>query len=136
MSEYTIPLGALVAAERAYDKLTPIQRGSSEHVAGVLLQAAAPYLAPLASQLGRRKLGPEVIAEIVRGYLAGTSTLQLASNYGVTPQTVRTHLRRQLWRHSERIRSGIPKRKIAQELRCTVPTLEAALTWAKRSAGR
>lgn len=125
MPEYTIPLGALLAAEHAYASLDEHQRNQPALVAELLLQAAAPFTGPIAAQLGRGRITERASAEIFRDHLKGVSAKHLADIYAVTPQTIFKHIRRRVQRELARSRAGVPVARIARRLGCPVTVLVA-----------
>jgi hypothetical protein len=125
MPEYAIPLGALLAAERAYDALDDEQRSHPDIVAKRLLQAAAPFAGPIAAQLGRGRIDERAGADILGRYLRGTSRDRLADVYAVTTKTIGNHIRRRVRRELARSRAGVPVSRIARELGCSAAALVA-----------
>lgn len=125
MPDYKIPLGARLAAEHAYAALDDDQRAQPALVAERLLQAAAPFVGPIAAQLGRGRITEQASADILRSYLKGVSSERLADTYAVTTQTINAHIRRRIRRELARSRSGVAVARISRELRCPVMVLAA-----------
>lgn len=123
----TLPLGARLAAEHAYENLTPASRRDPAHVAKALLTAAAPFMAPVVAQLGRCRINPDGAADILQRFLAGESTATIADRYAVTPATVNKYIQRGMTRTRIRVAAGVPVGTIAAENRVTSAVVVAAL---------
>lgn len=123
----TLPLGARLAAERAYAEMPREHRRDPAHVAEVLLIAAAPFMAPVVAQLGRGRITPDGAADIFRYWLSGTTPAALADRYAVTTQTINKYVQRGLLRARTRLAAGIPIGTIAAENQITPVALRAVL---------
>lgn len=123
----TLPLGARLAAERAYADMPRDRRRDPAHVAEVILTAAAPFMAPVVAQLGRGRITPTGSADIFRYWLAGQTPAELADRYAVTRQTINNHLRRCCDRARTRLDAGVPVGVIAAENQVTPSTVRAML---------
>lgn len=123
----TLPLGARLAAEWAYTHIPREDRRDPAHVAEVLLTAAAPFMAPVVAQLGRRRINGTGAADIFRYWLTGMTTAELADRYAVTKQTINKYIQRGLTRTRTRLAGGTPIGTIAAENQITVVRLRAML---------
>lgn len=127
MPVYAIPLGALLAAERAYAELDDEQLAQPALVAERLLQAAAPFVGPIAAQLGYGRISAEASTDILRDHLKGISTKQLADTYAVSTRTIQVHIRRRLRYELARSRAGVPVARIARQLGCPTTVIASEL---------
>lgn len=122
-----LPLGARIAAERAYADMPREHRNDPAHVAEVILLAAAPFMAPVVAQLGRTRVTETAAADIFRHWLAGKSPRVLSSQYAVSDTTIKKYVRRGVERSQTRIVAGTPASVIAAENQVSVAALLAAL---------
>jgi hypothetical protein len=123
----TLPLGARLAAERAYADMPRVHRRDPAHVAEVILTAAAPFMAPVMAQLGRGRINDTGASDIFRRWMSGDTTAELADRYAVTQQTINKYIRRGLIRTRTRLAAGTPAGTIAAENRITTAALRAVL---------
>jgi len=123
----TLPLGARLAAERAYACMPREHRHDPARVAETLLIAAAPFMAPVVAQLGRGRITESGARGIFRLWLSGTNTAALADRYAVTPQTINKYVQRGLLRTRTRLAAGTPIGTIAAENQITTTALRAVL---------
>jgi DNA-directed RNA polymerase specialized sigma24 family protein len=123
----TLPLGARLAAERAYNDLPREHRRDPGRVAEALLTAAVPFMAPAVAQLGRGRITPDGAADILRYWLSGQTTAALADRFAVTPQTINKYVQRGLLRTRKRLAAGTPIGTIAAENQVTPTALRAVL---------
>lgn len=132
---YVIPLGALLAAEHAYERIPEETRADGALVAELLLQAAAPFVGPIAAQLGRGRIGEETSHKIFGEYLRGTPISVLADRYAVTPPTIRKHLARRARTALIRHQGGVSVPLMAKEIGCSPATLADELERQARRDG-
>jgi hypothetical protein len=125
--EITLPLGARLAAERAYANMPLASRRDPARVAEVLLAAAAPFMGPAVAQLGQRRINPDGAADIFRRFLAGETTAALADRYAVTTVTINKYIQRGLVRARTRVAAGVPIGTIAAENQVAPTALRAVL---------
>lgn len=123
----TLPLGARLAAERAYAEMPRKHRSNPAHVAEVILIAAAPFMAPVVAQLGRGRITPDGAADIFRYWLTGMTLAALADQYAVTTQTIHKYVQRGLIRTRTRLAAGVPIGTIAAENQIAPSALRAVL---------
>lgn len=123
----TLPLGARLAAERAYAEMSHEHRRDPKRVAEVLLAAAAPFMGPAVAQLGRGRISTDGASDIFRAWLTGVAPSELADRYAVTPQTINKYIKRGLARAQTRLASGTAIGTIAAENQVTVVALRAVL---------
>jgi hypothetical protein len=123
----TLPLGARLAAERAYADMPREHRRDPARVAEVLLIAAAPFMAPVVAQLGRGRITEIGAADILRHWLAGQTTTALADRFAVTQQTINKYVQRGLLRARTRLAAGTLIGTIAAENQITPTALRAVL---------
>jgi hypothetical protein len=122
-----IPLGARLAAERAYADMPREHRRDPARVAEVLLTAAAPFMAPVVAQLGRGRITEIGASDIFRRWLSGETHAALADRYAVTTPTINKYVQRGLFRTRIRLAADVPIGTIAAENRITSTALRAAL---------
>ena len=123
----TLPLGARLAAERAYADMPREHRRDSAHVAEVLLTAAAPFMAPVVAQLGRGRITETGASDIFRRFLRGETTAALADRYAVTTQTINKYVQRGLLRTRTRLAAGTTIGTIAAENQVAKAALRSVL---------
>jgi hypothetical protein len=131
----TLPLGARLAAERAYADMPRGRRSDPAHVAEVILIAAAPFMAPVVARMGRGRITETGAKDIFRYWLAGESTAELADRFAVTRRTITTYVRRGLVRARTRIAAGTSVATIAAENQVRPDVVRAAIAgWESRYA--
>lgn len=123
----TLPLGARLAAERAYANMPRGHRNDPAHVAELILIAAAPFMAPVVAQMGRGRITPDGAKDIFRYWLSGMTPAEIADRYAVTTQTIHKYVRRGLLRTRIRLAAGIPIGAIAAENQIAPSALRAVL---------
>jgi hypothetical protein len=123
----TLPLGARLAAERAYADMPREYRRDPAHVAEVILTAAAPFMAPVMAQFGRGRINDTGAADIFRRWLSGDTAAELADRYAVTAQTINKYVQRGLLRTRSRLTAGTTIGTIAAENQITPAALRAVL---------
>lgn len=133
MTQTTIPLGALLAAEHAYTAATTTDRADPATIAEMIVRAAIPFLAPALAQMGRGQLTPETSHAVASAYLRGTQVSALADLYAVSQQTIRRHINRHLDTILTRHRHGVTLARIAIGYGCSAQTLRNIIE--ERSAG-
>jgi hypothetical protein len=122
-----LPLGARLAAERAYADMPREHRRDPARVAEALLTAAAPFMAPVVAQLGRGRITETGASDIFRRWLSGETRAALADRYAVTTPTINKYVQRGLLRTRTRLAAGVPIVTIAAENQITSTALHAAL---------
>lgn len=123
----TLPLGARLAAERAYANMPRRHRNDPAHVAEVILTAAAPFMAPTVAAMGRTRIDATGAADIYRRWLTGASTAELADRFAVSTSTITKYVQRGLNRTRTRLAAGVPIGTIAAENQTTPAAIRAAL---------
>lgn len=124
----TIPTGAIMAGEQAYANITPAARRDPSLVVAAIAHAIAPYMTPVLAQLGRGRVSHNAARAIFSAYLRGQTIRTLAATYGVTGQTIRTHIRRTAQGAARRYRRGTPIARIAAEYQCAPASLTTVLS--------
>lgn len=123
----TLPLGARLAAERAYSEMPREHRRDPGRVAEILLVAAAPFMGPVVAQLGRCRITETGSSDIFRLWLSGETPAELADRYAVTTQTINKYVQRGLARTQIRLAAGTTIGTIAAENQVTATALRAVL---------
>lgn len=131
----TLPLGARIAAERAYADIPRGRRNDPAHVAQVILVAAAPFMAPVVAQMGRGRITDTGAKDILRYWLAGETIATLADQFAVSRPTITKHLHRGLTRATTRIAAGTAIATIAAENQVRPDVVRDAIAnWEARHA--
>lgn len=131
----TLPLGARLAAERAYADMPRKYRSDPARVAEVVLLAAAPFMAPVVAQMGRGRITETGAKDVFRYWLSGETTRTLADRFAVSTSTIVKYVNRALTRSATRIANGIPVATIAAENQVTSAVIVAAIAgWEARRA--
>lgn len=131
----TLPLGARLAAEKAYANMQRVRRSDPAYVAEVILTAAAPFMAPVLAQLGRGRVSEDGARDIFRLWLSGVSSSELAGRFAVTPQTISKYVRRGMTRTATRLASGASAATIAAENQVPPSVIASAISdWEARHA--
>lgn len=131
----TLPLGARIAAERAYAGIPRGRRNDPGHVAEVVLAAAAPFMAPVVAQMGRGRITDMGAKDILRYWLAGETVAALADRFAVSRPTITKHLHRGLARATTRIAAGTSIATIAAENQVRPDVVRDAIAnWEARHA--
>lgn len=124
----TLPLGARLAAERAYTNLSTAQRRNPALVAEALLTAAAPFIGRSQGHLDKIES-----RDIFRLWLTGEPVAMLANRFGVTRTTITNHIRRHVTRTLRRIEHGTRISVVAMENQVSASEVSTALAdWETR----
>lgn len=131
----TLPLGARLAAERAYADIPRGRRNDPGYVSEVILTAAAPFMAPVVAQMGRGRITDTGAKDIFRRWLAGETMASLADRFAVSRPTITKHLHRGLARATTRIAAGTSIATIAAENQVRPDVIRDAIAnWEARNA--
>lgn len=131
----TLPLGARLAAERAYADIPRERRNDHAHVAETILTAAAPFMASVVAQMGRGRITETGAKDILRYWLVGESVAALADRFAVSRPTITKYVHRGLTRAATRIAAGTPIARIAAENQVRPDVVRDAITdWVGRNA--